>query len=764
MVMTGTYDYRLVALSVCIAILAAYAALDLSGRVKAAPGKWRAAWLAGGATAMGLGIWAMHYVGMLAFVPPMPVFYHVPTVVYSLLSAIAAAAIALSSTSRRHLHKKALILGGCAMGGAIAAMHYIGMDAMRMKARIEYDWTLVAVSIGLAVVISWVALWLSFNVREERPLSPRKLLSAVVMGSAIPIMHYTGMASARFIDSDHVPDLHRTVGISTLGVSAISGVTLVVLALVIASAFLDRHIQAQQDLMRTLQESETNFRSLAEAIPQIVWSAGPDGLIRYSNRKDQEISAEGSNAVGWWEKIVHPEDLEVNLLGWKHSLETGETHEVEIRLRGSNGFYRWHLMRAIPVRDADGEVVKWFGTGTDIDDQKHSQQKLEAQVQQRTTELLAANRRLQQEMEQKESAQKELNLQSEKLVRELTESSKRTSLLHSMGELLQSCRGMSEAVAIVTGFAPRIFQQLRGSLILLNPGRTDLEVAGSWSGCPTAAHTFEPEACWALRTGRIHRVEAGDVSARCPHAEGLETAYFCVPILAQGESIGIMHFQANDGNRVWFERQLTLPIAFTEQIGLSISNIRLREMLTEQSIKDPLTGVFNRRYLEDILPREVRRTQRAKQPIGVIMIDLDHFKKFNDDFGHSAGDPVLQEFGAVLRESVRSEDVICRYGGEEFVILLPGADENASRARAENIRLKLSALALVHQNRSLGTITISAGIAIAPVHAQDSAEVLAAADAALYRAKAAGRNCVMVAEKRSAAPKAGEARAASQSA
>jgi len=362
-----------------------------------------------------------------------------------------------------------------------------------------------------------------------------------------------------------------------------------------------------------------------------------------------------------------------------------------------------------------------------------------------TTELVAANARLKQEMEDKEAAQTELNRQSERIVRELTENSKKASQLRQMRELMQSCTNMEEAVSIVLGFAPKIFQQLRGALILLTPSKTHLEVAGSWSNCELPNSSYDANACWAIRTGHLHAVDAGDPSAPCAHAKGMKNAYFCVPILAQGETIGIIHFQATGANKSWFEYQLTLASTFTEQVGLSISNIRLRELLKNQSIKDPLTGVFNRRYLGEFLERETRRVTRAKQSLGVIMLDLDHFKKFNDTYGHGAGDKVLQELGLTLVKSVRAEDVVCRYGGEEFIILLPGADDGATRARAEQIRSKVRELTVSWEGKPLGVLTISPGIAGFPEHGSP-AQVVAAADAALYHAKRSGRDRVMVAQ------------------
>ena len=238
MVMVGSYDYLLVALSVIIAVLASYAALDLAGRVTSAQGKTRFLWLNGGATAMGLGIWSMHYIGMLAFRLPVPVQYDWPTVLLSLLAAILASAVALFVVSRHQMGVIRASLGSILMGVGIAAMHYIGMAAMRLPAMCSYSRPLFILSVVLAIVISFVALWLTFYFRTETTAwSWRKAISALVMGAAIPAMHYTGMAAASFAPSTSShQDLSHAVSVSALSVVGISIVTFVVLGSVLLTS------------------------------------------------------------------------------------------------------------------------------------------------------------------------------------------------------------------------------------------------------------------------------------------------------------------------------------------------------------------------------------------------------------------------------------------------------------------------------------------------------------------------------------------------
>src|SRR6266567_7358201 len=234
LVLGGSYDYRLVALSILIAVLASYAALDLAGRVTSARGGARLLWLNGGAIAMGIGIWSMHYIGMLAFRLPIPVQYDWPTVLYSLLAAILASGVALFVVSRHKMGLIRALFGSLLMGSGIAAMHYIGMAAMRLPAMCSYSAGLVTLSVALAIVISFVALWLTFYFRGETSAwSWRKIVSALVMGAAIPVMHYTGMAAASFTasPSEH-QDLSHAVNVSSLSAAGIVIVAVMVLGLV----------------------------------------------------------------------------------------------------------------------------------------------------------------------------------------------------------------------------------------------------------------------------------------------------------------------------------------------------------------------------------------------------------------------------------------------------------------------------------------------------------------------------------------------------
>jgi diguanylate cyclase (GGDEF)-like protein/PAS domain S-box-containing protein len=739
----GSYNYGLVALSVALAVVASYAVSDLAGRISASRRGAKFFWMAVGSVAFGLGIWAMHYIGMLAFRLPVPVLYHFPTVVLSLLVAILISAIALYTVSRLKLNLLSSVVASLTTGGGIAAMHYIGMAAMRLPAMMEYRASLVALSILVGFAVSFASLLLAMRYRFDSPIRS-KLGSALFMGSGIPLTHYIGMWAVRFRACSTPFSTKSTLQVSSLGIVVISVTTFLVLLLAILVVFVDRLLGMQAASAQTARDGEAQFRTLAEAIPQIVWTAGPDGQTNYISQRWYETTGmpRGSGTGSNWIEVVHPDDREVCHKKWLECINSGSTFEVEYRLRDSTKNFRWYLDRAVPLRDASGVVKQWFGTCTDIDDKMQNQQLLEREIQQRTDTLIEVNAHLESEMRERALAQQELNLQNERMVKELTRRSNRATTLVKMAHLLQSCDDLKDVFCVVAGMGPKIFPELRGCVMLLNPAQDLLETAASWSECRTPGADFVVQDCWALRTGHMHLTRADDLTAACKHVIAGEYTYFCLPLASQGKSIGVVHFQ-NDDTEELPETLLLMANMFAEQVGLSVANLRLREALRNQSIRDPLTGLFNRRYLEETLDREVRRATRSQHSLGVLMLDLDHFKKFNDVHGHEAGDSVLRETASFLAASVRAEDVVCRFGGEEFVIILPTADLAAAHGRAEKICSNLRFLEVVHQGQPVGTVTVSVGVAAIPEHGATPQRLLEAADAALYRAKREGRNRVM---------------------
>jgi two-component system sensor histidine kinase/response regulator len=283
---SGTYDYRLVVLSVLIAVLASYAALDLAARVTAAQGRIRFAWLLGGAAAMGTGIWSMHYIGMLAFSLPIPVLYDWPTVLLSLLAAIFTSAIALFVVSRKRMGLLDAAVGSVIMGAGIATMHYTGMAAMRLPAMCHYSSSIVSLSVVLAIVISLVALWLTFRLRDVvKGAWLPKIASAMLMGAAIPVMHYTGMAAAGFMFTGEAPDLSHAVSVSSLGITGITIVTFMVLGLAVLTSVVDRRFSV-------LESSEERLRLIFNTALDAVITMNAEGRITNWN-------SEAEKTFGW---------------------------------------------------------------------------------------------------------------------------------------------------------------------------------------------------------------------------------------------------------------------------------------------------------------------------------------------------------------------------------------------------------------------------------------------------------------------------------
>lgn len=486
---------------------------------------------------------------------------------------------------------------------------------------------------------------------------------------------------------------------------------------------------------------------LAEAIPEIVWTALPGFGLDYCNQRLCEATGRTLQQLSGsrWKEVLHPDDAPVAYANWEKARETGAPIEAEYRYRTGKGDFRWYLVRATPLRDASGQIVRWFGCSVDIEDRMRHQQLLEDEVKQHTAALFEANLRLETEMRERALAQQELNLQNERMVRELTQRSTRATNLAKMAELLQSCSDLKDIFTVVAGMAPKIFPELRGAVLMLNSSRDQLEIAASWSDCQLPSTPFVPEDCWALRLGHAHVVATGDSSAECRHVSAGQEAYACLPLMSQGAAVGVAHFQTIAPG-TFSDAVMLMANMFAEQVGLSVANLRLREALRDQSIRDPLTGLYNRRYLEETLDREIRRAVRSEHLLGILMLDLDHFKKFNDTYGHEAGDTVLRATAAFLARSVRSEDIVCRFGGEEFVIILPLADIQTTKARAERIRSKLHELIILHGGKAVGMVSVSVGVAELPQHGTTPKALLEAADVAMYAAKRAGRDRVVVAD------------------
>jgi diguanylate cyclase (GGDEF)-like protein len=321
--------------------------------------------------------------------------------------------------------------------------------------------------------------------------------------------------------------------------------------------------------------------------------------------------------------------------------------------------------------------------------------------------------------------------------------------LAQFGEMLQSCRSVDELREGVPTALAGVLPGIGGRLALLNPSQNLLAVGAHWGEHGLIAESvFAPEDCWALRRGNTYPIAGATGGIVCKHVhwpnpDWPAASYLCVPLAAQGQMIGVLTL---DAARTLDASERLLGIAASEQLALALANLRLQDTLRTQSIRDPLTGLFNRRYLEVSLEREVVRAERRSLPLAVLMLDLDHFKNFNDTFGHDAGDTLLVQFAEVLKRCTRSEDIACRYGGEEFTAILLETNADAALKRAEQIRIATAAMQVEHRTQKLGRVSVSIGIAVFPQNARTGDDLLRRADGALYQAKDAGRDRVVCAE------------------
>ena len=490
---------------------------------------------------------------------------------------------------------------------------------------------------------------------------------------------------------------------------------------------LQQEIAERKQVEETLRESQRFIQRIADSTPVTVYLYDLlEHKYVYTNKEivkslgytPEEFQKMGSVLV---QTLMHPEDfakLPEHFQSFENAKE-GNVLEREYRMKHASGEWRWLLSRdTVFSRTSEGKPKQILGRAEDITAQK-----------------------------QAEEALQQVNEQLNSKVKELEQRNQEMYLLSEMSDFLQACLTVEEAYSALATLIEPLFPGSAGGVFMINSSNTLVEAVTTW-GTPLATQTiFTPNECWALRRGRSHWVKDTQAGLSCKHfhCNSSSSESLCVPLIAQGEALGVLYLGSiQSGKLTETKRQLALAVA--EQTALALANLKLRETLQYQSVRDPLTGLYNRRYLEESLEREISRARRNQQSLGIIMLDVDHFKRFNDTFGHEAGDVVLRELGMFLQGNVRKSDIACRYGGEELVLILPEASLENTAARAEQIREDVKHLNLQDRGQSLGAITVSLGVACFPKHGQTGEAVIWAADAALYLAKSEGRDRVVTAE------------------
>jgi diguanylate cyclase (GGDEF)-like protein/PAS domain S-box-containing protein len=481
-----------------------------------------------------------------------------------------------------------------------------------------------------------------------------------------------------------------------------------------------------------LRNSRKIIDKIADSTPNILYVYHLiERKIVYLNRASidvlgytkEEILAGGIEGL---QRLIHPEDiaqvseyLEQIMIGLD-----GNVFEFEYRMQSANGIWRNLISRdTIFTRTSEGVPEQILGTAIDMTESKMVHEEL-------------TNR-----------------------LNEVKERNEEITLLSHMTHLLQAAISVDEAWLVISQLMPMLFPHNSGGVFRLNPVFNSLEGVIIWGTPSTTQELFLLDECLALQKCQPHLQEHKSNVLCCQHLISCPPAMsFCIPIANQGETIGLFYLGAGLKNYnlsqgdILLSQEQTIPkdkqqlaVTVARQISMGLANLTLRETLRHQSIRDSLTGLYNRRYLEESLEREIHLARRNKKTLGVIMLDVDHFKRFNDTFGHDAGDVVLRELGFFLQNNIRRSDIACRYGGEELTVILPGASLEQITVRAEQLRLGVKALKLVYQGQSLGNISLSLGLACFPQHGDSGKDVIQVADAALYQAKRQGRDRVVAA-------------------
>jgi len=487
---------------------------------------------------------------------------------------------------------------------------------------------------------------------------------------------------------------------------------------------------ARQLAEAALRDAETKYRTLAEQIPAGVhiMALAEEGALTVSVNPQFERML-GFSEAEWmadpdlWRTQLHPDDRERVLTeAARLSAPDAEPFIAEYRMLTRDGQVVWLRDETAVVRDPVGRPQYLQSIRLDITERKRAE-----------AELQEANDKL------------------ARWVSELEQHNREITLLNELGTQLHTCLTVEEAYTAIADYPQMLFPAEAGALYVLSPSRTSVEAVAVWGEFPAGAgeHVFAPDECWALRRGKLHLVEDPRTGQVCPHlGEAVSVGYMCVPMLAQGEALGILHLQRRPSGATGppgapreslSESKQRLAQAAAELIALALANLKSQEALRLESNRDPLTGLFNRRYMDETLEREMRRAARKQRPLGVILLDLDDFNGFNDTYGHEAGDILLREVGRFLQKHIRGEDAAGRYSGEEFVVLLPEISLEAAQQRAAKLQSDFQQLALEHDGQTLKAGTLSAGVVVSPEHGPSVEAILRSAEAALEAAKAEAR-------------------------
>jgi len=463
-------------------------------------------------------------------------------------------------------------------------------------------------------------------------------------------------------------------------------------------------------LLSTITANQTYIEQLLRSMADALLVTSRSGNIKTVNQAAIEM-------FGYSEKELIRQPISSIITGGQFihqiSYSEGEEQYVEVLCRKKTG-EEISVAFSCAIVDSDiADLKNLLYIGRDITERK----RMEAALQQANGQLTIS-------------------------VKQLEKRNREMQLLTELSQLLQACFTLSEAYGVIAQKMSPLFPNLVGGVFAIEAEKNAIEVVASWGKAPIANQKQFSLKGWCSQDRHGTNEELTKLLCQYLHPSSDGRQHCCLPMTMQGESIGLLYLSELESGQLTPDSE-RLAASVAEHITLALANLRLRETLRTQSIQDPLTGLFNRRYLEETAAREIERASSSQHSLGMILLDVDHFKRFNDTFGHQAGDTVLREVGRFLNRNIRGKDLACRYGGEEFIVIIPEATLDYTIQRASYLRSGIKSLRIEHDGQMLGSITSSFGVACFPEHGQTLQAVIAAADAALYRAKASGRDRVI---------------------
>ncbi len=464
-----------------------------------------------------------------------------------------------------------------------------------------------------------------------------------------------------------------------------------------------------------------DFSMLVADAPVMLWVTNNEGKTIFSNSlyqlflRREKIDALGSTL---WSEAIYYDDQNRCLAIFSEALQTHKAFVMEYRLQRQNGECRYIVDRGEPYLNRDGTFSGFIGSSTDITEHRQSEDALTKSHQ----ELLQDNHEM--------------------------------SLINQLNTDLQSCQSLNETYPIIVRYGEQLFPDWMGCLYVFNANKTGLVSMASWGDkTDSSMDVIALEECWALRQEKVHSGIDTANRLRCHHTVEHVASYTCTPVLAQGEILGMLYleycgdrpFPSAEMRHRYFDSCQKLMKITADNLAMPLMGLQLREALKHQSIRDPLTSLFNRCYMEASLEREIIRCERAGEGVGVVLVEIDHFKQFNDNYSHDAGDTVLVEFAKFMTSYFRQSDIVCRYSEEVFIVIMPSAPQHLVVERATQLCYRLHDLQIDYDHKKLPRITASFGVSyLAAADQQRTANVIKLADAALYAAKQAGRDQVVL--------------------